>query len=341
MLYPIGEYIHQNLSTTFTDVYQLFQELKETRFTGYASIQYWQFEALIIFDSGQIIQSYYKSRDNIVAGLDAYEVILEKVNEKDGSINVVKTDNEITLILASLPYAEEKPQKFVLNDENLVKIQNLLEENAVSAILQAWDENNNIELTLYFYEGQLLSIVGKKANNYFIKSLDDLGELIKLVKMTPFKSSLFYVDISKTVAILEDFSLQATFPRWIEYYSSIFDKIRELTAKDIKEEEFKKILQSSRLELADNYAFLDPFAEIVNFKSTPIEVHDFVNIYQFINGMDYLILKILEKLNDKKLKNITFNGVLFEVKKLNEQFEELIDQLDDTKRVNKKELTGV
>ena len=61
MLYPIGEYIHQSLSTTFTDGLQLMQELKETRFTGYVSIHYWGFEALIILDSGQIIQVFYKS----------------------------------------------------------------------------------------------------------------------------------------------------------------------------------------------------------------------------------------------------------------------------------------
>jgi hypothetical protein len=343
VLYPIGEYIHQSLSTTFTDGLQLMQELKETRFTGYVSIHYWGFEALIILDSGQIIQVFYKSEkeESIVSGLRAYEVILEKINEKDGDINVVKTDNEVTLLLAALPYAEEKPQTFVLNDENLVKIQNLLEEKGFSAIVNAKDENRSLEISLYFYEGNLLSIVGKKENSFFIKNLNDLGTLIKLLKSEPLPSTIYYVDMSKSVEVLEDFSLQSTIERWIVYYDDIFKMLREQLVQYSDEDTFKKLLQSSRLELAEEFSFLDPFLEIVQFRNSPIELTEFINIYDFVNGMDSLIMKLLEKYKAMNIKKLNINNVLYEVHKISENYSDLLEQMPNQKRLLSGEITGV
>lgn len=341
MLYPIGEYIHQNLSTTFTDTVQLIQELKETRFTGYMTIHYWAFEAVIVFDSGQIIQVYYKGDKDTRAGLEAYGTILEKITERDGSINVVKTDSELTIILAAVPYAKENPQKFVLNQENLVKIQNLLEEKSYSAIVNALDEKKDIELTLYFYEGNLLSLAGKKGNEILARSLDDLGKIIKLLKNEGIPAHIYYLDMSQSVNVLEDFSLQATLDRWAQFYGDLFTLILNFADDKVGKGEGKKLLQSVRLALADQYLFLDPFVDAVDFSEVPLKINEFVNIYEFINGMDLSALKILEKLREIKGKKFSTEELEKAITEIFNKYEDLMLQVPEGKRLYVKEFYGV
>ncbi|GAB4180208.1 MAG: hypothetical protein Kow00108_16450 [Calditrichia bacterium] len=342
MLYPVGEYVHQNLSTTFTDVHQLLNELKETRFTGYMSVHYWGFEALIIVDAGQIIQAFIKTDKEIISGLEALEIIYEKILEKDGDINVVRIDNELTLMLSALPYAEEKNQKFLLNNDTLVKIQNLLEEKGFSAIIATRENQSGIDISLFFYEGQLLTIAGKQNNELFLMGLNDLGKLIKFIKTTPIESSIYYINIHKSVEVLEDFALQATFNRWKEYYEKLFHILfKSFEVQHVDVLNLKKIFQENRLQLADQYGFLDPFLEILEIKDGELQVNEFINIYDFINGMDELIYKSLQSIKESKIKKIDGNEIHFLIQKESENYLDLMEKIPVDRRKFGNELTGV
>ena len=334
MIFPVNEYLHQNLNTTFTNIFELITDLRNTRFTGYIVINYWQFEAIILLDSGQITQVFYNTQSNYETGIKAYELILEKTQEKDGTINVVRIDSELVYLLAGIPYSSKNAKKFVLNDESLVKVQGVLAANGYSAIISAENEEIQCNLYMYFYEGSLISLAGKVQNKFEITSISDIGKVIKLVKQNDFKADIRHIDLHDTVEVLNDFFLQATIKNWEEYYSNILQNLLELLKVDKKKyKNIEKIILEIRSALAEEYHFLDPFMDVITINGDDFSLNAFLSIYDFINGMDKLILKLNEEILLQKWKKIKEIDLKKVIQDAYFKYEDMVNSVTVEKRV--------
>ena len=333
MIYPVNEYLHQNLNTTFTNIFELIAELKNNRFTGYIAINYWQFEALILIDSGQITQSFYKTKSNYEAGLKAYELILEKTQEKDGTINVIRLDSDVVYLLAGIPYSKKNAKEFILTNDSLIKVQDLLSNNGYSALITAEYEELEYTICLFFYEGNLISLSGKKGTNLEMTGIKDLEKVLKILKTHSFKASIRHIDLQDTVEVLNDFSLQATVKEWAGYYNKMFgDLYRLLTADKKKFKNVPKMILEIRSKLADDYHFLDPFMDVISIKEGEITLNAYINFYDFVNGMDHLISLMIDDVLEqkwKKVKDIDLKKITHEAGEL---FEGLLNMIDNGKR---------
>ncbi len=89
-----GKIHHELLATHYTQTWPLIEDLKESRFSGYLKLEFWEYEGCIIFDTGNIIQAFQLEKENIKSGIEALSGIYHKFKEKDGTISTFHIDSE-------------------------------------------------------------------------------------------------------------------------------------------------------------------------------------------------------------------------------------------------------
>ena len=57
MIFPEGEVVHKNLSTSYTSLNGLLMSLKSEDFSGYVKMGFMDYEAVLFMDSGDIINA--------------------------------------------------------------------------------------------------------------------------------------------------------------------------------------------------------------------------------------------------------------------------------------------
>ena len=57
MIFPKRDSVYQNLNTSFTNFGELLVDLKENSFTGVVQVSYWEYEGILLLDSGNIINA--------------------------------------------------------------------------------------------------------------------------------------------------------------------------------------------------------------------------------------------------------------------------------------------
>ena len=89
-----GKLHHELLATHYTQTWPLIEDLKESRFSGYLKLEFWEYEGCIIFDTGNIIQAFHVENNNTISGIKALSGIYQKFKEKDGTISTFHIDSE-------------------------------------------------------------------------------------------------------------------------------------------------------------------------------------------------------------------------------------------------------
>ncbi len=89
-----GKTHHKLLATHYTQTWPLIEDLKESRFSGYLMLEFWEYEGCIIFDTGNIIQAFQVEKNDVKSGIDALSGIYHKFKEKDGTISTFQIDSE-------------------------------------------------------------------------------------------------------------------------------------------------------------------------------------------------------------------------------------------------------
>jgi hypothetical protein len=89
-----GNIHHKLLATHYTQTWPLIEDLKESRFSGYLKLEFWEYEGCIIFDTGNIIQAFQMEKGKIKSGIPALSGIYHRFKEKDGTINTFYIDSE-------------------------------------------------------------------------------------------------------------------------------------------------------------------------------------------------------------------------------------------------------
>ena len=127
MLLPKGNPVYENLNTSFTSFGKLLLDLKSNGFTGYVHISFWDYEAALFMDSGNIINAIEDAGDGRKTSHDAVGSITTKVNQKDGSISVYGLSAKKVTMLASTVKSEVRYKDLNTDFTSLEKLIERLE----------------------------------------------------------------------------------------------------------------------------------------------------------------------------------------------------------------------
>jgi len=106
MIFPKRDSVYQNLNTSFTNFGELLVDLKENSFTGVVQVSYWEYEGILLLDSGNIINAIEEINEDISTGQSAVKKVTDKAKEKAGAISVFSQKGEMITMLASVAKSE-------------------------------------------------------------------------------------------------------------------------------------------------------------------------------------------------------------------------------------------
>jgi len=160
-LLPAGKSLHGMLATHYTRLRSLIHDLRESRFSGYLKLEFWEYEGFLIFDTGNIVQSYERDGDSLKSGVKALLNIEKRFLERDGSISTFAVDGEF------VPFLFGKFENTVIKEtDNLSKNEFLdfINESKLSIDLGFIDVvfgQNRMWASIYLLNGQVVASASK------------------------------------------------------------------------------------------------------------------------------------------------------------------------------------
>ena len=159
MLLPQGIEKHRNLSTSFTRFDHLLRELAENRFSGYMKLNSWEYEGVLVIDTGRMLEAYSSERDIYLTGEQAVLRLLTKSREPDGNIEVYALGSEIALTLGYVLQASIYQDENALSNYSLAQVFDLLERESVTGYVDIQFSGKRGFGTVFFLEGTSVEAV--------------------------------------------------------------------------------------------------------------------------------------------------------------------------------------
>jgi hypothetical protein len=162
-LLPAGRPLHGMLATHYTQLRSLIYDLKETRFSGYLKLEFWEYEGYLIFDTGNIVQIYERDHDKLNSGRRALLNIEKRFQDKDGTISTYAVDSEFVLFIFG-----KFENKIIKESENLDRnqLQDFIEESKLDVELGFIDVvfgEDRMWASFYILNGQVVAVATKNS----------------------------------------------------------------------------------------------------------------------------------------------------------------------------------
>ncbi len=300
MKIPKGEPLHKDLSSNFTNLKKLVEDLKKNSFSGIVEALGVNIDGLILIDSGNISAVRIKRGDgNVEFGKNFLNHIYELSEVEELMISTYRLPPEsiiyLTLFLNSKPFESD----VLKSGENIEAIIDKFKKKGGDFFIEVqFDKNLGVGL-LFMQEGilmdGLLSLLGKelttseKAINGIIEGAKELGAKVDVYK-TEF-------DPEVTGMMTLTFSKEEK----DEFFNELFD-IFVNSVKGSNKNEFELMVRETCLELADKFPMLDPFLGDFLYKDGKVEINTLEEDENLVISVFKLFEELIGKFKDKKWK---------------------------------------
>ena len=293
MLFPKGQPVYENLNTSFAQLDAMLSELQSTQFTGYVHLTAWEYDGILVIDTGEIVNAVETIKNQQRHGPDAAEGIAVKAKEKDGALNVYRLSAELTQLLAGLfdsePIYKDLSSDLTGLDKLLAKLQN----EKHTGYIQIHMTKSKSTASIYLREGQCLDSTLSSRGEVLSgpKTLDDI------ILMTADEQSSFTVfrcDLAKVysqhVNLADSFVRQEMIDLW-----QVVLRQFETTLAD-KTGAFNTAFKRACIAQATSYPFLDPFAAEFEYKDGSIKFAGQASVVQFNEGLSKTVAQTVHDL---------------------------------------------
>ena len=273
MIYPQGKIIYENLSTSFTNLEELLIELKSERQTGYVHVSYWDYDGALFLESGKVINAAVEQGNERITGLDAVSGIMEKSREKEGTISVHSLPSELVTLLAGIANGDAIHQGLTTEFTNLTGLFEKLYADGLTGFIEILLQGGGGVGMVFFQDGDpvtsILSINGESSSGPNV--------LQKIVEIAKIRGATFNVyRANLTASIAEGAEVMAGFelPSLLELWGDLLASVERTVDSQFSQGVFHKTFNEVRLQHANTYPFLDPFAAEFDYREGHVDVRN-------------------------------------------------------------------
>ncbi|MEL6821460.1 MAG: hypothetical protein AAFP70_06855 [Calditrichota bacterium] len=333
MLLPQGIEKHRNLSTSFTRFDQLLQQQAESRFSGYIKLTFWEYEGVLVMDMGRMIEAYSEEDGARLTHDKAVVRLMEKAEEKDGTIEVFALNSEVALALAYGIQAQQYKSEQDLGNYTLGQIFDMLERESVTGYVDLKFSGAKGQGTVFYLEGipaeaVIVSNSGKLASGDTVfQKFQSIGEMIQ-PGVNVFRAK------NPTPLVEEDvFLIPWQHQNYLAFWKELIDYLSALVNDQFRKNRFQGIFSKVSAELADYYPFLSPQSGVVKLDDETFFVRRLLHNATFIQGMVIAINRVLKSIPVWRARRINLNKISEDVRQLANRYEIELSQLDPQKLV--------
>ncbi|MCX8117740.1 MAG: hypothetical protein N3G78_07415 [Desulfobacterota bacterium] len=306
MILPKGEAVHKNLSTAYTDLVALLEALKLEDFCGTVELDFLETKGVLFIDSGEIINGQVQGRGEteVLTGKEAVKTLLTLSKRKDGVLNLHQLPAEKVALVANHLHQpllfKELSTQFIRFDEFLQK----MKEERHTGYIEVLTRDRQPMGVVFLEEGELIemfitpktgpSIFGSITLPAFIENATTLGALFNVygvpgtsgkaeesARVTSEEGTPNRNEGDGTGSQGERERLQDLLHLFQNFLSDAEKVVDSLTPKGT----FKKLFKKARIDQAETFGFLDPFAGEFEYENGTIRFLGEVTREEFTKGL--------------------------------------------------------
>ncbi|MGQ9507821.1 MAG: DUF2226 domain-containing protein [Thermodesulfobacteriota bacterium] len=313
MIFPRGEVVHKNLSTSFTDLSALISTLKLENFSGTIEIDFPDTKGVLLIDSGRIVDGEAKVDNGMerTVGEEAIHHLLRLANQKDGILNIYRLLPEQVVLLANNlrcePLFRSLSTNFIHFDQLLAK----LKEGRHNGFIEVMTKDHQPLGVLFLEGGETVemftlpkngpAVFGRMSLQIFIENIKKQGALFNVYGREGSESQREEISLQmkEEGPIGAKGSERSQREIEIEVIKSNQENIKEilyLLGEFLSESErvvdsldrkgtFLRLFKKSLIERSDQFEFLDPFAGDFDYRNGTIQLTREVSQEELVRGI--------------------------------------------------------
>lgn len=294
MILPKEKSIYENLNTSFTNFEELLADLKTNHFTGFMRIVYWDYEGILFFDSGSIINALEETEGNRKIEQEAINNLLTKVKEKNGTISVYSLSSDLVTMLAGTVKSEIVYKDLSSDFTNLKKLLEKLNDAQHTGYIEILTGDGKHIATIFIQAGEPIESVLSTENEVIVTA----GIQTQLFEHIQSEGAIFNVYKAGIGTHNGSLATGADILPLLDFWGQVIAIIERKLTPDT----FNQVFKETLIAKANNYPFLDPFAEEFDYANGKISFEG--NIAEnFSAGLGEVIREMLLKLNDPDINS--------------------------------------
>jgi hypothetical protein len=260
MIFPEGEVVHKNLSTSYTSLNGLLMSLKSEDFSGYVRMGFMDYEAVLFMDSGDIINAVEESGDRKRVGQRAINNILSKSKEKDGVISVYQLSPEMITVLASTVKREILYRDLSTDFTSLQRLIDKLGEQSHTGYIEVALKGSKRTGVIFFQEGEPIETILTSDKGNLASGGDLLGRILEEARGTGVVFNVYQADLATPSNNLAEMIDGGDLQDLLKVLQDTISAIETVVDGSIKKGTFGAELRRALVQKSNDYPFLDPFA---------------------------------------------------------------------------------
>ncbi len=278
MIFPKGEVVHKNLSTTYTNLSALLDTLKLEGFCGTIEMDFPEARGFLFIDSGKIINGEIRTGGDSgrVIGQEAARTLLAFSKQKDGVLSIYRLlPEQVALIANNLNHEilfKDLSTHFIHLDQFLQK----LKEERHTGFIEVMTKEHHPMGVLFIEGGEPVemfatpktgpSIFGRMSIPIFIDNATRQGAFFNVYgkKGLPPQVKEIVTDKEKSLLMEEEGRVPAEreegFKEILLLFQEFLSSAERLVDTLSSGGTFKKGLKKALIEKSEEFGFLDPFA---------------------------------------------------------------------------------
>lgn len=285
MIFPKGEIIHKNLSTSYTNLNGLLLSLKSEGFSGYVKIGFLDYQAVLFMDSGDVINAVEEIGDRKRFGQRAISNIISKAKEQDGMINVYQLSPEMVTVLASTVKRQILYKDLSTDFTSLQRLLGKLGEERHTGYIEIALRNGKGSGVIFFQEGEPIETILTENDGNLVSGTNLLNRILQEAQGAGAVFNVYSADLAASSdqmgVVVEGGDLGDLLRVLGDTMSAIETVVDGLLKKGAFGSELRRVL----VRKSNEYPFLDPFAAEFRYKDGKIVFTGNTDIRQLTRGL--------------------------------------------------------
>ncbi len=330
MIFPKGEVVHKNLSTSYTNLNGLLMSLKSEDFSGYIKMGFMDYEAVLFMDSGDIINAFEEAGDRKRIGQSAINSILSKSKDKDGVISVYQLSPEMVTVLASTVKREILYKDLSTDFTSLQRLIDKLSEKRHTGYIEVAlkDKGGKRTGVIFFQEGEPIETILTSNEGNLVSGRDLLGRILEEAQGAGVVFNVYRADLATSSNNLTEMIDGGGLQDLLRVLQDTISAIETVVDGSIKKGTFGAELRRALVQKSNEYPFLDPFAAEFSYDNGKIAYTGNPDTRELTRGLGECLGLSIEAISEKFSKQKILDRVKGELAQIKADFRQEIKKFN-------------
>ncbi|MBI5043283.1 MAG: hypothetical protein HZC10_05535 [Nitrospirae bacterium] len=324
MLLPKGKAVHENLNTSYTNLNVLLHEFSGSGFTGYVSIHFWQYEAVLFLERGSIINAVSEGNAK-KTGQDAVNAAMNKAKEKDGTISVYQLSEETITMLSSAVEGDAVHRNLTTDFSSLDKLIVKLKSESHTGHIEVAIKDNSGNGIVFLHSGEPVEAILSDENGAVQSGSDTLNSIIAKAAKEGAVFNVFKANLSKIKSGGHIKIDGADVKDLLLLIQEIFSGAERVVDSMFKKGDFVFALKKASTDIADRYPFMDPFAGEFDYKDGKLVYAGGAEAKKLLEGSTEALKVMLNEFSARASENGILPKIKAELQPVREKYREQIE----------------